>query len=388
GALGREGVTRRKYFQLLHRGVRFSHYVGVIQIGQLSIEVLPKADRDTRGNSDKWHTVLLDMLRECKLLKVETQGRAHLRLRSNHLLELYFELFLQELERLMRQGLLKSYRLHTGQLSVVKGRIDFQRQLTRALPDDTRFHTRYHRYEYDHLLNQVLQQALLVLSRVVQQAQLRSHINALLRRFPKVSNLNVEEVHFRKIIDQRKAKPYRRVLELARLILLNYSPDLKSGQHDMLAILFDMNLLFEEYVFRILQRSAPSGWRVSRQVQRPFWRRRSIRPDILVEHQQRRMVLDTKWKVLSSTRPGIDELKQMYVYCQYFRARHAVLLYPQVFELEDLPPTPWQSVDAEAAVDSYCQLLFLEILRDGKLHAGLAQDIWRKLQKNEDYLLR
>ena len=33
-----------KYFNLVYNGVKFSHYVGIIQIGKLTLEILPKAD--------------------------------------------------------------------------------------------------------------------------------------------------------------------------------------------------------------------------------------------------------------------------------------------------------------------------------------------------------
>ena len=86
-----------KYFKVIRDGVRFSQYVGVIQAGSLTIEILPKADKSIvieESAKPLWHNVLLNMLKECKFLKIDHVDKAQLNLRSNSLLEIYIELFL------------------------------------------------------------------------------------------------------------------------------------------------------------------------------------------------------------------------------------------------------------------------------------------------------
>ena len=95
-----------KYFKVIRDGVKFTQYVGVIQAGNLTIEILPKADKNAgSGEAEKqlWHGVLLNILRECKFLKIDHVDKARLNLRSNSLLEIYIQLFLAEVEQIVKK---------------------------------------------------------------------------------------------------------------------------------------------------------------------------------------------------------------------------------------------------------------------------------------------
>jgi 5-methylcytosine-specific restriction enzyme subunit McrC len=87
------------YFTGIRDGIRFQNYVGVIQIGGLTIEILPKADKSAIYKDDYkyWHAALLNMLKVCKHIDVTSVSEASLKRKHNSLLDLYFELFLTSL---------------------------------------------------------------------------------------------------------------------------------------------------------------------------------------------------------------------------------------------------------------------------------------------------
>lgn len=103
--------------------------------------------------------------------------------------------------------------------------------------------------------------------------------------------------------------------------------------------MFDLNVLFEEYVFRQLQRLENADLEVKRQQRKTFFQRRKIQPDIVLTYFGKRYVLDTKWKVMREGKPSMAGLKQIYIYNKYFKAVRSLLLYPNVKEIENLPQT-------------------------------------------------
>jgi 5-methylcytosine-specific restriction enzyme subunit McrC len=108
-----------KFFSVGNKRIYFKQYVGVIQIGGLIIEILPKADRsniDDESSENKWHDALVNMLKECGFIRLENLTNANLKLRSASLIDLYFETFLNEVKSLIHHGLIKQYRLDLKQV--------------------------------------------------------------------------------------------------------------------------------------------------------------------------------------------------------------------------------------------------------------------------------
>jgi 5-methylcytosine-specific restriction enzyme subunit McrC len=330
------------YYSLIRNGVRFKEYVGVIQIGNTLVEVLPKADKRKIDNESEatWRSVLINMLRAVHGFKVKAPSSTDLKVKNNSVLDLYFELFVNNVEYLLYRGLLKKYRKTQGNLIALKGSLQFSKQTSKNIVHKERFYTRYTTYDAEHLLHIILYQTILVLKRINTNASLIGRINALLLNFPEMPKQKITEAVFDKIIHNRKTMGYKNAIEIARLILLNYHPDLSKGRNDVLALMFDMNLLWEQFVLVSLKKE--KSFKVRGQNSRYFWKpdggnRRTIKPDITIIAEGENYVLDTKWKMLdkktsskktSSKNPSIYDIRQMYAYHHYFNAQKVALLYP------------------------------------------------------------
>lgn len=367
-----------KYFTQIRNGVKFGNYVGVLQVGGTTIEILPKIDRQTTSDYSCWQQVLLKMLAVCNHIKVESVSDASLKRRYNSLLDLYFNIYLDEVAKLLHQGLVKRYRKEASNVSALKGRICFGRHIQQNLIHKERFYTEHQVYDQEHLVNQILLCGIRVLSRVSCNPFIKDKINRLLLDFPEIAEKVITEKHFEQVRLNRKTKPYEEALKIAKMIILNYSPDIRNGSESMIALLFDMNKLWEEYVCRMLKMEERNGVEILPQQHQPFWNSKVIRPDIVIKKDGKVFIVDTKWKIVDPGNPSDADLKQMYAYNMYWDAPMSMLLYPSA--TEELEVLGTYRKDTYKGDTNRCKMGFVNVLdRDGCLNMAIGQQILDKL---------
>lgn len=331
--------SKGKFYSLGFKKIIFCEYVGVIQVGNLVIEILPKADNNSTDSKFVWRSRLISMLRAVGIFNVEALSNSSLRLKTNSILDLYLDLFVKEVEFLLHQGLAKKYRKIDGNCSSVKGSIVFSKNIQQNLVHQERSFVRYNTYDVNHEIHQILSKAIKILYLINTLPDLQSRIGTILLHFPEMPDVKVSESTFLKISLNRKTERYRNALSIARLILLNFHPDVSKGKNNVLALLFDMNLLWEKFVLVSIRKGINKGgleYKVSGQMTRSFWKPDSgylttVRADIVIEVSDNQfVVLDTKWKNLSCSKPSSGDLQQLFVYHHYYKADKVALIYPGI----------------------------------------------------------
>jgi 5-methylcytosine-specific restriction enzyme subunit McrC len=377
-----------KYFTIIHRGIKFKSYVGVLQIGRLTIEILPKADEYKEGNAPQWRSVLLEMLRYTRHLKIETISKAPLSISKQSLLDIYLHVFLFEVKKIIQKGIVKAYKSVATQRTRLKGQIKFQKHIAKNLVHKERFYTDAQEYIFNHELHQILVKALSVVEQTSVSIEIQGQARRLRQQLPQVDDWKAGST-LKQLKLNRKTAHYEYALNIAQLILLNYCPDLKSGSFDILAVLLDMNQLFEEYVFESLRKAVhEAGFKIKGQPLKPFWQTKtSIRPDILVETPKQNYVLDTKWKILKRNTPENEDLKQMFVYGHYFKATKSVLIYPQVDTTlsyqSGIFHQKMYDEKTETLSEQTCDLAFAPIVKDGKLNLNIGKELLEEMIKDK-----
>ena len=376
-------VHNGEYFDVLHNGLRFKQYVGVIQVDGLLVHIHPKADKD--DSNDKWKDVLLQMLKACGKVKAQTAGNAQLKKQHINLLEVYFEYFLKEVDQLIHTGLIKKYRKETSNVKALKGKLDFAGNIRHNLIHKERFYTTHQIYDANHKLHQVLAHALDIVGQFTRTTRLNDKCRRTQLAFPEVDKMkpNLQLVESIKI--NRKTAPYERALELAKLIILNYSPDINHGQQKMIALLFDMNVLWEEYVLKSLKKHAinypEENWEVTGQSSKTFYgSHRTIRPDIVLKKGDETIIIDTKWKRPNNKAASIEDLRQMYAYARFWNTNKVVLLYPG--EKYDSGYKSYPNHNDHPIDHHQCKIAMVNVISNGVLSEELAQDVIHMVEKD------
>ena len=374
-----------RYFSLTPNGVKFNQYVGVIQAGSLTIEVLPKIGK-TVQKADIWQKVLIEMLRECRWMNVYSNEKASLRFKPNSILEAYLEMFLLKCEDLIREGLVKKYRTKDCNSNALKGKLLFNKQIQKNSIHNERFYTRHQVYDKENLYNQILLKALKLIPTICSNSVIKDSVYSLLFSFPELDDIVVNQDTFNKLIFERKTIRYKEAIEIAAMLILNYRPDVSSGSNHVLAILFDMNDLWEEYFYRQLYKHKPATWEIRSQCSKKFWESENtikcIRPDIVLEDSQTKktIIFDTKWKLPDNNKPSDNDLKQMYVYDEYWNSTNAILVYPNATFQETPEYVGGQFLKKNSLnLPQYCGLMWTSVL--DKYNKNLDQNMGNRIRE-------
>jgi len=380
------------YFTPSFKSIIFKNYVGVIKVGDITIEVLPKTDKHELGKTD-WQSILLEMLKISLQVDARTSTLADIHIRKHSVLETYIQIFLDEVRKLLHHGLAKKYRRNIGNQKVLKGKLLFHQHISKNLVHAERFYVAHQVYDRNNIYNALLTETLECIRSVSISDSLTQQSRALLLDFEEFDRININEDIFQNLTYDRKTERYKTALEIARIILLNYHPDLKGGSNNILAIMFDMNLLWEKFIYFSLKRAAKLNTalrvNINPQSLARYWqdlngRTLSLKPDLIIKYADKTVVIDTKWKYESKV--SIQDIRQMYAYGDYFDAEQNFLLYPD--KLDEIDKVIVKSGkyfqpanSANSTWSKFCGLLHVDLIKDNKINKEIGIEILRNICK-------
>jgi 5-methylcytosine-specific restriction enzyme subunit McrC len=308
-------------------------YVGVLASAGARLEILPKIDSLGEGETRRVLMRMIGTAWDVRLWDGELTGHDY---QNSDLLELLVRLFAQRLRIQLRAGLSRAYCRHEDDLSRLRGKMDVTRQFTKLAASPRKLACRYDEFTADTSLNRLLLCAVILLRRKSVRAGTQRLLNEIVAHFSDVQMVSASDALAGKFMLDRVNQRWKILATLARLFLLSEYQTAHGGNREGIALLFDMNVLFESYVAALARKAClPLGYEVSAQGPQDYLTCNRVFktiPDLHCKCGQNVFVLDTKWKKLDPGKPnhGANQTDafQMHAYAHVYKSCATILLYP------------------------------------------------------------
>ena len=310
------------------------NYVGVIQTKDgTTIEILPKIKNAT---TEKSKDILIKMLKTLKNSPFKNSSVANLKSSKIPLFEIFISMFLEELTVLVRNGIKSDYISKEENLKFLKGKLKISEQIKYNTIHKERFFVQYEEFISNRVENRLIKTTLQFLYNKSKLNKNQQRIREFLFVFDEIEISHNIKTDFSKIKLNRQMKDYEQVLLWCKTFLFENSFSPYKGNDIAFALLFDMNLLFESFVYSYLKKSSnfqdiKSQDRTHHLAYENGIGRFRLKPDIVINGGK--IIADTKWKILSEDKAynGVlqDDMYQLYAYgTKYDNCEKIYLIYP------------------------------------------------------------
>ena len=326
-------VAQNVLTETITPGLKAGQVVGVLSVPGVSLEILPKLqghDWNARQALTRMITVALD-------IPIAAREYVSMARQSRDLLEVVVRVFVDLLRKATRRGLPHRYRSEEEDLSLLRGKLNINRQVLIHASRPDKLACIYDELSADTPLNRVLKATVGMLMRVARNSDNLRSVFELMARLDLVSD-SANPLGEPVVLDRTNSS-YHRIYGLARLLLSSRWQNTSIGNDEGIALLFEMNQLFERFVARCFQIGLGStNVRLQRSDKHALLegnrRLFTLKPDIVIHND---IIVDTKWKVLDLKEPRLGvssaDVYQMLAYAQAYKAERLVLLYPWHAEL-------------------------------------------------------
>ena len=229
------------------------NYVGVIQTKDgTTIEILPKIKE---LEDEKLKEILIKMLKTLRNSPFKHFNTANLKASKMPLLEIFIFMFLEELAKLVQKGIKSDYVQKEENLKFLKGKLKIFEQIKQNSIHKERFFVEYQEFSSDRVENRLIKTTLEYLYKKSKSNKNQQRIREFLFVFDEIKISHNIKIDFEKIKLNRQMKDYEQVLLWCKTFLLENSFSPYKGNDIAFALLFDMNLLFESYVYDYLKKN-------------------------------------------------------------------------------------------------------------------------------------
>ncbi len=314
-------------------------WVGLISCKDFSIEIFPKIS--DINEVEKSCEILYKMLEVVYDVPIKNGINAKAKLIQNGLIEIFITNYIEYVKKYIQSGPILDYKKNIKNLKAVKGNIIFSAQINHNAINLTKFMCKYSKMDMDNKYNQIIKLTLVKMRNLSRNNKNKKIIQELLQAFDSVKlninldykNIHVDKTHYR----------LKDIITLSQLFLDNYSASLTYGNYNIVSLLFDMNKLFEKYIYTQLKKIYKQN--ICYQYSKEFLlkdvktgiKKVNLKPDMYLKLENFNIVIDTKWKRMDNTSIKESDAYQMNAYLSVLNnTKKCIVIYPQSYNNVEL----------------------------------------------------
>lgn len=321
-------------------GIKTKSWVGVIKYKNLHLEILPKLISEDANNdkkiSEEERSIILKnlifMLSYTKNLDIKTNDNAKLSTEKNPFIEILIREFATSLFEALKRLTPKRYVREEENLNYLKGKIKFSENIRYNCTNQAKFFCEYDEFSENNVLNQLFLFVSTCLYNISNNSYNKKTLKFIINYYSNISLVRFDKFKVRKIKLTRNQELFKKTFKLAKMFVEQTSVDLSKNKFENITLVWDMNKLFEEFIFELIKRKIPECKAIAQKPKRLLKRenvtRRDTRIDILIQKPQ--VIIDTKYKKFTDFDDITSaDIYQVTTYCLLHNYKRAILLYPQ-----------------------------------------------------------
>lgn len=332
--------------KITRQGIKTKSWVGVIKYKKMHLEILPKLICNKDDNIQILNNLLF-MLSYTKKLNIKTSNVAKLSTSKNPFIEVLIREFAQSLFDSLKRFTPKKYVREEENLNYLKGKLKFNENIRYNSANQAKFYCEFDEFSENNLLNQLFLFVSTCLYNISNDSYNKKTLKFIMNYYSDIQLIRFDKFKAERIKLIRNQELFKKPFNLAKMFVEKTSVDLSKNKFENITLIWDMNKLFEEFIFEIMKKSQNKwGWEFVAQKGKRLLcgdinKKRNTFVDIYCKRSSDgySIILDTKYKKLQSSDDFSNaDVFQVSSYCLLHGAKHAILLYPRYDEEKPIIP--------------------------------------------------
>lgn len=255
-------VPGKRIFDISESDIQARSFVGVIRIPGAQIEILPKLLAGGPNNSNPEDDYLLRnlmfMLSYTNVLDSSDTGLSNMSGDFGTFIEIYITIFANRLSQyLLRRGIPRQYVDREENLRNIRGCINFAKHSRANFIDQSRVYCQFSEFSENNTISKALKYTAVSLLRLTTRSSTQLSLHRCIGLLDGVIPEFISPDVLERSVHERRDSNFNALLSLTKFFLKKLRPDFGSTTStEVFGIVFDMNELFEEFVYQVLRKNA------------------------------------------------------------------------------------------------------------------------------------